>query len=171
MWKKKDALSTVLRASRKWSRCNSLGDKTIKYINKIQIMSSCFPTPKHHPPKHTRSTQLQSSYFWCCFLFVCFKQNPNLLSEKPLLALWPKEWGWQLRSQRPASTARGQQGLLHQGATNPLQGSRELGWEILWQPWTDCTDGEKKRRGKKHRTETSKRRFWNELTDLLIQTT
>lgn len=61
-------------------RCyNSLGDKNIRFRpsvlhslqwllsqvktrDKIQIMSSRFPTLKHHPPKHTRSTQLQSSF-------------------------------------------------------------------------------------------------------------
>lgn len=88
---------TALRVGRKWLHViTQLETKTytsgqvcylpttsnnnIKTRDKTQIMSSCFPTRKHHPPKHTRRTQLQSSFFYK--IQTTFLRTPYLHSDQ-----------------------------------------------------------------------------------------
>lgn len=88
---------TALRVGRKWLHViTQLETKTYtsgqvcylpttsnnntKTRDKTQIMSSCFPTRKHHPPKHTRRTQLQSSFFYK--IQTTFLRSPYLHSDQ-----------------------------------------------------------------------------------------
>lgn len=88
---------TALRVGRKWLHIitqletktytsgqvcylSTTSNNNTKTRDKTQIMSSCFPTRKHHPPKHTRRTQLQPSFFYK--IQTTFLRSPYLHSDQ-----------------------------------------------------------------------------------------